>query len=141
MGEPYVITELANLTGVRVMMTLTQEWSSRSSRVVLRGTRTPRLMSAGKMSLTTCCWAATMSAMLAASAASTAVMLVLVAGKQGVQVVVQFVSLVVAAVFGGTHAGTEVRSSAEWPSCQGGLISWAIKEKLIKPKCSLSRNA
>lgn len=62
--EAHVMTALALLTGTRVMTTLTQRWSSRSSSVVFKGIRTPWLTPAGKMSLTTCCWAATMSSML-----------------------------------------------------------------------------
>lgn len=72
-----MITALADLTGVRVMMMFVQRWSSRSSRVVFSGTRTPCLMAAGvgKMSLTIGCWAAMMSSMLRGLAVSTAVML------------------------------------------------------------------
>lgn len=57
------MTALALLTGTRVMTTLTQRWSSRSSSVVFNGINTPWLTPAGKMSLTTCCWAAMMSSM------------------------------------------------------------------------------
>lgn len=57
------MTALALLTGTRVMTTLTQRWSSRSSSVVFNGINTPWLTPAGKMSLTTCCWAARMSSM------------------------------------------------------------------------------
>lgn len=57
------MTALALLTGTRVMTTLTQRWSSRSSSVVFKGIKTPWLTPAGKMSLTTCCWAAMMSSM------------------------------------------------------------------------------
>lgn len=58
------MTALALLTGTRVMTTLTQRWSSRSSSVVFKGIKTPWPTPAGKMSLTTCCWAAMMLSML-----------------------------------------------------------------------------
>lgn len=68
------MTALALLTGTRVMTTLTQRWSSRSSSVVFKGIKTPCLTPAGKMSLTTCCWAATMSSMFSEAWVSTAAM-------------------------------------------------------------------
>lgn len=69
------MTALALLTGTRVMTTLTQRWSSRSSSVVFRGIKTPWLTPAGKMSLTTCCWAAMMLSMLLEAWFSTAAMM------------------------------------------------------------------
>lgn len=68
----HVMTALALLTGTRVMTTLTQRWSSRSSSVVFKGIKTPWLTPAGKMSLTTCCWAAAMSSMFLEAWVSTA---------------------------------------------------------------------
>lgn len=69
------MTALADLTGARVMMTLTKECSSRISRVVFKGTRTPFVSSAGKIFLTTCCWAAMTWSMLAGLTSPVAVML------------------------------------------------------------------
>lgn len=76
----HVMTALADLTGVRVMMMLTKECSSRISRVVFKGTRTPLVSSGGKMFLTTCCWAATNWSMLAGLTSPVAAMLT--AGQQ-----------------------------------------------------------
>lgn len=69
------MTALALLTGTRVMTTLTQRWSSRSSSVVFNGINTPWLTPAGKMSLTTCCWAAMMSSMFLEEVVSAAAIL------------------------------------------------------------------
>lgn len=81
-GKAHVMTALAVLTGVRVMMTLMQEWSSLSSRVVFKGTRTPGRMLAGKTSLTVCCWAWMMSSMLTGPAKSVAAMVLLEMGSK-----------------------------------------------------------
>lgn len=139
----HVMTALAVFTGTRVMATLMQRWSSRSSRVVFKGTRTPGLTSTGKMSLTTCCWAAMMSSRLLGAGAGAGIFTeVIISGfwiwggmrrveRGGSKAVNWLVK---------APGNTNVLRTTPGRSSHGGR-NWAINEMLIRPRTSSSKDA